>query len=155
MTVVSDAGATVLRKSIVVPAPIERAFDVFTGELASWWPLKTHSVGAERAQSVILEGRVGGRLYERIAGGEESDWGTVTAWEPPRRVAFTWHPGRDAGTAQEVEIRLTPEEAGTRLELEHRGWEKLAERAAEVVARYDGGWDRVLECYADAAGPPT
>lgn len=152
MTVVTEAGTTVIRKSIVVRAPIERAFEVFTAELATWWPLETYSVNEATARTVTLEGWPGGRVYETTASGAESIWGTVTAWEPPSRVAFTWHPGREPDTAQDVDVRFTEARAGTRVELEHRGWEKLVEHAAEAVSGYETGWDLVLGRYAEVAG---
>jgi hypothetical protein len=86
-------------KVLTVKATPDRAFRRFTEEMASGWPLRTHSAGGEAAETVVMEGRVGGRIVERIRGGRPCVWGTVTAWEPPRRVAFTWHPGRDSATA--------------------------------------------------------
>jgi uncharacterized protein YndB with AHSA1/START domain len=142
----------VVRKSIVVDAPVEQAFRVFTDEMATWWPVETHSVSRERAETAVLEGGVGGRLYERTADGDEILWGEVTVWEPPHRLSYTWHPGRGAETAQEVEMRFVPEGRRTRVELEHRGWERLGDEAAEIIASYDTGWDLVLrERYAEAA----
>lgn len=140
-----------LRKSIVVDAPVEQAFRVFTEGIATWWPLRTHSVGQERAETVVFEGRADGRLYERTSDREEHEWGRVLAWEPPRRIVYSWHPDRGDDTSQEVEIRFTPEGAGTRLDLEHRGWERLGERGVEQRSSYDSGWDYVLGLYAGAA----
>jgi uncharacterized protein YndB with AHSA1/START domain len=143
----TTADTTAIRKSITVRRPIEEAFALFTDGIAEWWPLEKFSIHAERATTVAFEGRVGGRLYEVSDEGEEGLWGTVTAWEPPHRLAYTWHPGRGEETSQEVEIRFIPDGDGTRLELEHRGWE----RAPEARARYDKGWDTVLGRYAAAA----
>ena len=146
------ATETVIRKSITVNAPVERAFEVFTEGIGTWWPLETHSVGRARAETVVLEGREGGRLFERQTDGVESDWGRVTAWDPPHRVAFTWHPGRGVATAQEVEVQFTGTGGSTRVDLEHRGWENLGDLAAETISRYDSGWDHVLgNRYAEAA----
>jgi uncharacterized protein YndB with AHSA1/START domain len=148
----SEATAMVIRKSIVVEAPVGRAFDVFTKELASWWPLATHSVAQERAETAVLEEGVGGRVYERSREGEEADWGRITVWDPPHRLVLTWHPGRGPETAQEVELRFASVDGGTQVELEHRGWEKLGDRMAVVMAGYEEGWDHVLgERYAAAA----
>ena len=61
---------------------------------------------------VVLEGAVGGRIFERTADGTEHDWGEVTAWEPPTRLAYRWHLGADPGDATEVEIRFVPTGAG-------------------------------------------
>lgn len=140
-----------IRKSVTVDASVERAFEIFTEGIATWWPLRTHSVGRERSETVVMEGRAGGRLYERLTDGEEALWGTILVWEPPHRLVFSWHPGRSEDTSQEVELRFTSEGAGARIELEHRGWERLGERAAEVRPQYDEGWNGVLGLYAQAA----
>jgi uncharacterized protein YndB with AHSA1/START domain len=136
-----------ITKSIVVPRSPDEAFRLFTEGIASWWPLRTHSITDPEPETAVFEPGVGGRLYERTKAGEELLWGTVTVWEPPERIGYTWHPGRGEQTAQEVEIRFLPEGDGTRLELEHRGWE----RAPEKRAGYDEGWDKVLTRYVNAA----
>jgi uncharacterized protein YndB with AHSA1/START domain len=152
----NDATALVVRKAITVRAPIERAFEVFTAQITTWWPLREHSIGEALAESVTMEGREGGRLFECQVGGGQAEWGTVTIWDPPHRVSFTWHPGRDPVTAQEVDVRFSEEGSGTRVELEHRGWEKLGERAAEAIQGYESGWERVFGAlYAEAAGGPV
>jgi hypothetical protein len=79
------ATLTPLRKSITVPWTREAAFRRFTEQISEWWPLTTHSVGGKRAERVVFEERVGGRIYEVVRGGEEHTWGTVTRWEPPAR----------------------------------------------------------------------
>jgi uncharacterized protein YndB with AHSA1/START domain len=141
----------VLRKSITVKAPPEKAFRIYTEEIATWWPTETHSVAGEKIVTVVFEGQVGGRLFEREADGTEHLWGTVMAWDPPNRLVYTWHPGRDEETAQEVEMRFIPEGDGTRVELVHRGWENLGADAKQVFENYDGGWDFVLgQRYAGA-----
>jgi hypothetical protein len=61
--------------------------------IGTWWPLKRYSVGLERAETAVMEPRVGGPLYERLEGGEESERGRILAWEPGRLVAFSWYPG--------------------------------------------------------------
>src|SRR5262245_42847547 len=78
-----------VRKEVVVPGPVERAFRIFTEGLGTWWPLLTHSVGAESAESVTMDCRQGGRIVELVADGTEHVWGTITQWDPPERVAFT------------------------------------------------------------------
>jgi uncharacterized protein YndB with AHSA1/START domain len=141
----------VITKSVHVSAPPEHAFRVFTEGIHTWWPLRTHAVDPESADTVVLEGREGGRLFERTAKGEEHVWGTVVSWEPPRRLGYSWHPGRDAETAQEVELTFTPDGEGTRVDLRHWGWEKLGDRMEETVANYNEGWDAVIGLYAERA----
>ena len=136
--------------SVVVEAPADRAWKVFTEDLRTWWPMKDYSVAGEGSQAFV-EGRLGGRFYERTAGGEEAEWGVLTAWEPPERIAFTWHPGTPVDQATEVEVRFTPEGADrTRVDLEHRGWERLADNAQGMRDAYDQGWSAVLGSYQGA-----
>ena len=142
----------VLRKTISVAQPPEVAFRVFTEEVGTWWPARTHSVGEERVSAVVLEGRVGGRFYERLDDGTEHDWGEITSWDPPERLGMTWHPGRGPETAQQLVIRFLAEGDGTRVEVEHSGWETLGDQAEATLASYDSesGWTGVLGQYAEA-----
>jgi uncharacterized protein YndB with AHSA1/START domain len=128
------------------------AFRLFTEGIDSWWPLATHSVLGARAKGCTFEPRSGGRIYEMGQGEREIAWGEVIAWEPNGRLVFSWHPGREADSAQEVEILFQALEAGTRIVLKHRGWEKLGDEAESNRRRYDTGWDTVLgDCYLEAA----
>jgi Activator of Hsp90 ATPase homolog 1-like protein len=142
-----------VRKSIVVGAPPEVAFRVFTEDINGWWPAKTHSVGEERVEEVVLEPRVGGRFFERLDDGTEHEWGRVTEFESPRRFACNWYASRGPDTAQLIEVTFEPEDGGTRVELRQTGWEILGDRAEELRASYDseGGWDLVLARFAEAA----
>jgi uncharacterized protein YndB with AHSA1/START domain len=146
-----QASEVVIEKSVTVAAPVEDAFRVFTEEIHTWWPLQTHAVDTEHIETVLMEGREGGRLYERTTGGEEHVWGIVLAWDPPHRLGYSWYPGRGAETAQEVEVTFTPSGDGTRVDLRHWGWEKLGDRLDETVGSYNEGWDKVLARYAQAA----
>lgn len=141
-----------LRKSIVVDCTVETAFRVFTEKTVEWWPFEGHSLFDEDADAVVFEGRAGGRVYERSRTGEEGLWGTLTAWEPPRGFAMTWHPGRKEGGAQDLEVRFSPEGDGTRVDLVHAGFDRRGADALEARDGYDKGWDAVLALYADAAG---
>jgi uncharacterized protein YndB with AHSA1/START domain len=77
----------------------------------------------------------------------------VTAWEPPRLVAFSWNPNPEAVAFTDVEVRFAQHGDATRVELEHRGWEQLGARATEAYASYSsaGGWTLVVDCFAEAA----
>ena len=116
-----ETSERVVEKSVTVSVPVERAFEVFTEEIGTWWPLRTHAVDTEQSETVVMEGRVGGRLFERTPSGEEHVWGTLVAWEPPSRVIYSWHPGRGEETAQEVEVTSRPEGDGTRVDIRHYG----------------------------------
>lgn len=140
-----------VRKTVIVEAPVDRAWQVFTDRISSWWPVATHSLGGEQVETVVVEGRPGGRLFERTADGGEADWADVVVWEPPRRLVLNWWVNPN-NPATEVEVTFAPDGDGsTRVDLEHRGWEKLEERAADGVASYDSGWDAVLAPYVEAA----
>src|ERR1700690_2329500 len=96
-------------RTITVECSPEDAFRIFTERIADWWPLRTHSVYHKDAETVLIEPAVGGRILERSRSGEESSWGEILVWEPPHRLACTWHPGYgpdDPGTGGE--LRVTP-----------------------------------------------
>lgn len=144
---------TPIHKVVRVRASQELAFRRFTAEIGSWWPLASHSVSEGQAETVVLEGRVGGRIVEKARGGGECVWGTVTAWEPPGRVAFTWHPGRSPEQAQDIEVRFSAEGERTRVDLVHRGFERLGTDAKKARRGYPIGWAYVLGLYAGRRGP--
>jgi uncharacterized protein YndB with AHSA1/START domain len=134
-------------KTIDVRCPVERAFERFTGGIATWWPAETHSVGGGRVEEVVLQGRTGGRIFERWSDGHESEWGRVQVWQPPHRLVFSWEPSGERDGETEVEVRFTPTESGTRVVLEHRHWERLGAAAADLRRDYEPGWDYVLGRY--------
>ena len=139
-----------LRWTLDVACAADHAFRVWTGGIATWWPAD-HTVSGAEDSVVVLEGRVGGRIFERTAGGAEHDWGEVTAWEPPSRLAYLWFLRTDRADATDVEIRFVPVgEAATRVEIEHSGWERLGERGPTWRARNLGGWSTLLPHYRAA-----
>ena len=133
-------------KSVTVRAPPARAFSLFVDDFARWWPLGWTHTGPDPVDCAI-EPRVGGRVFERAADGRETPWGTVLAYDPPHRLAFSWIVELSAEQEQLVEISFTAEGHGTRVELTHSGWEKLGDAAASLRERYDRGWGRVFERY--------
>ena len=144
----AETATLAVRKVVRVELPLERAFELFTARVGSWWPTPTHSIHQADVAEIVWEAREGGRLYEVSTSGEEGDWADVVAWEPPTRVVLGWrvNPGRPR---TEVEITFTPEGDGTRVELEHRGWPPGA--ADDGYDGYDKGWDFVLGHYVEAA----
>jgi uncharacterized protein YndB with AHSA1/START domain len=138
--------------AIDVRRGIEEAFRVFTAEIGAWWPVAAHSVEPDKVETVVLEPRAGGRLYERWHDGGQADWGRVLAWEPPARLLLAWSPNPDRPAPTEVEVRFVAVEPDhTRVELEHRGWERLGALAAQARSSYEGGWPGVLDAFAGAA----
>ncbi|MCM0620900.1 SRPBCC family protein [Nocardioides bruguierae] len=145
--------APVLR-SISVPASPARAFEVFTEQIGAWWPIATHGLFGGECGWVGFED---GLLVERALDGRSTTWGEVLAWTPGQLLAFSWHPGREADDASEVEVRFLADGDGTRVELEHRGWERFGEQADERRRTYvgPGAWGFVLEHFADVADGPA
>jgi uncharacterized protein YndB with AHSA1/START domain len=141
-----------IRLSFAVAGPPGHAFDTWTSRIGQWWPAD-HTVTGEDGLAIVLEGRPGGRIFERTTGGVEHDWGEVIVWEPPDRLAYLWHLRRDRADATEVEIRFIAQgEAATLVEIEHRGWERLGSDAASWRDRNFGGWGTLLPHYVALAG---
>lgn len=133
-----------IRKSIVVAQPPEVSFRVFCEEIGQWWP-RGETFGGQLAD-LVMERRVGGRFYVLHDDGSQYEIGRVTAYQPPARVAFSWRaPSWSVDTS--VEVRFHPEGSGTRVELEHSGWEQ-AENVRETRKNYDAGWAMIMGRYA-------
>ena len=155
---IDQTAGVAVRQSIVVQAPPERAFEVFTAGMSSWWPLSSHAIGKQPVVAAVIEPRAGGRWYERSEDGSECDWGQVLVWEPPHRLVLVWRLNADFAFDQtihtEVEVRFTAQDGGTRVELEHRGLDAYGDRADEMRETFDdpNGWTGLLRRFAEAAG---
>lgn len=136
-----------ITRSVHVACDIERAFGVFTRETAAWWPLDKHAIHQGDVREVVWEERAGGEVYEVSSGGVKGHWATVLVWEPPTRAVIAWHVNPDAPAATEIDVRFTTEGDGTRVDLEHRNWERLGEQGSTTRGAYDNGWDAVLGRY--------
>ena len=156
----THAAETSIGASVVVAAPIERAFSVFTKDFGRFKPREHNLLQAEIAETVF-EPRVGGHLYDRGVDGSECRWARVLAYEPPHRVLFSWDISpqwqleSDLGKTSEVEVRFVAEAPDrTRVELEHRnlerhgeGWESVRDGVAG-----DEGWPLYLSRFAALLG---
>jgi uncharacterized protein YndB with AHSA1/START domain len=152
----TETQAPVVHKEVVVQAPVERAFTVFTENFGDFKPPEHNLLNVPIAETVF-EARVGGHIYDRGVDGSECRWARILAFEPPSRVVFSWDIGptwqleADPENTSEVEVRFVPEGAHrTRVELEHRhidrhgpGWE-----AVTAGIDSDGGWQLYLDRYA-------
>ncbi len=152
-----SSNPTAVSTSITVEAPVERAFRVFTEDIASWWPSEHHIIGVPLA-TMVFEPKAGGAVYDVGEDGSRCQWARVVAYEPPTRVVFSWDISlqwqveTDPARASEVEVRFVPEgDTRTRVELEHRhldrhgdGWEGLRDAVGS-----SGGWRLVLGQFAD------
>jgi uncharacterized protein YndB with AHSA1/START domain len=147
----------VVRESVVVPAPIERAFTLFTEDIGSWWPPEHHILQAELAE-MVFEPRVGGHIYDRGVDGSECRCALVLVYEPPTRVAFSWDVSphwqleTDPERTSEVEVSFVADGTDrTLVELEHRnldrhgdGWEDMRDAVGSPE-----GWAVGLRAFAD------
>jgi uncharacterized protein YndB with AHSA1/START domain len=141
----------VVRKVVTVPLAPEAAFRLFTRDMATWWPVATHSIRPDDVVTIEFEEREGGHVVERWADGG-ADWGIVVAWDPPRRLVLAWSPTLAPRAPTEVEVTFEPTEDGrTTLVLEHRGWAALGDLAATARASYEPGWDVVLDGFSRVA----
>lgn len=148
-----------VRKAVTVVTSPRRAFELFTKDIHEWWPLPTHSIGEEQAARIAFGEGVGATIVETLADGTTAIWGRVTRWEPPRAVAFTWHPGNPEAEAGLVEVTFTPDESGgTVVELVHSGWERRPD-GHRARAGYNTGWNTVLNSFVQKStysdGPPV
>ena len=140
-----------LRIAFAVGCSPARTFELWTAQTSTWWPA-THTVSARPDVEVIIEPGVGGRIYERTPAGDEHDWGQVTCWEPPNRIAYLWHLRQDRADTTEVEITFVADESdGTAVSIEHRGWERLGARGPERRQQNRHGWDSLLPHFQAAA----
>lgn len=126
------------------------AFEVWTEGMGTWWPA-SHTVAGVPGTRMTFEGRVGGRVFERSPDGTEVDAGEVVAWDPPHRVAYTWHLMFDCADATDVEITFTASDDGTEVRITHSGWERLGAPGEERRRRNEAGWTGVFEHYRKAA----
>ena len=134
--------------SFDVDCSADHAFNVWTSKIGTWWP-RDHTVSGD-PEEIVLESGPGGRIYERTSAGEQHEWG-VTAWEPPRRLSYLWHIGRDRGTATEVEITFMEEGAArTRIAIAHSGWGKVGDEAEARRDQNRSGWDALLPHFVAA-----
>jgi uncharacterized protein YndB with AHSA1/START domain len=144
--------AVTIRKQIVVAAPIERPFTVFTGRFGDFKPPEHNMLGAPIAETVF-EPRVGGGIVDRASDGSECRWARILAFEPPDRVVFSWDISpqwtiqTDPAQASEVEVRFCAESpARTRVELEHRHLDRYGPESEAVFDGVNGpeGWPLYL-----------
>lgn len=141
-----------VRKSLTVRVPPARAFEAFTAGMSRWWPA-THTILKSPFKEAVIEPREGGRWYHVGEDGSTCETGAVAVWDPPRRLVLVWRLNAkweyDPDLHTEVELRFTPDGAGTRVELEHRMIERMGEGAATAHAAIDGagGWTAILEDY--------
>ncbi|GAB3151087.1 SRPBCC family protein [Micromonospora sonneratiae] len=148
-----DVSRYSLRSTLHVSAPPELAFTVFTSGLAEWWVKEYTWSGPDALADIGIEPRAGGLAYEIGPHGFRCDWGRVLDWQPPARLVFAWQigpdraPVPDPARASEVEITFTPEDARTRVEVEHRHFDRHGEAAEGYRQALTAGWQELLSRY--------
>jgi uncharacterized protein YndB with AHSA1/START domain len=154
MTEQATAG---VQRSVTVPLPPDRAFELFVDDFERWWPNDgTHSL--TEAEAFFLEPREGGRWGEQDPDGNYRPWGRVLAVDRPRQILLAWQltPAfeYDADPARQTEVEVTFEpqsDGATKVTLEHRGFEVWGEPGAEMRGSVETGWGALLERYAQHA----
>jgi uncharacterized protein YndB with AHSA1/START domain len=145
----TETATTLVRKEIVVDAPVERAFAVFTQRIGDFKPPE-HNLLQVPIAVTVFEARVGGHIIDRGEDGSECRWASIRAYDPPHRLAFSWNIGpswqleADPANRSEVEVRFTAlDDHRTRVELEHRN-----------IDRHGPGWQAVHDGIEGKAGWP-
>jgi hypothetical protein len=148
-----------IRRMVTVRCAPERAFELFTEQMGTWWPVQWYSRAVSEFEHEDIEvaklefqPRVGGSILEHTSDGRILPWAEVVAWHPPRLVLMAWRPHSRPEPPTEVEVTFSARESGTLVELEHRGWERLSkEFREEMYETYARGWMTTLECFTAAA----
>jgi len=105
-----------------------RVFEAFTTEIAAWWRPNSLFAFTPRSPGVMAfeDGEGGHRLVERLASGKVFEVGRVRVWEPGQRLVVGWRQATFApGMDTEVGVRFEAVEDGTRVTVEHRGWDSV------------------------------
>src|SRR5689334_10835209 len=143
-----------VRKSVVVDVTPAEAFDFFTTQIDRWWP-KSHGVGSAPLKESVIEPFVGGRWFTRHEGGEEVTVGHVRDWQPGKRFVFgweidaNWKPESRLQFSSEVEVNFIAQPGGrTRVEVEHRNFEKMESGGEKMRESVDNGWPGILGLFA-------
>ncbi len=130
--------------SVELAVSPDAAWRAFALEFDRWWPVGTHSLSRLPGTRCRLDCAPGGTVDELGPDGARHLWGTVEAAEPGRRIAFSWHPGREPASAQRIEVLFEATAAGSRVTLTHGGWDALGEIGPLLRQEYVAGWQQVF-----------
>jgi Activator of Hsp90 ATPase homolog 1-like protein len=141
-----------LRVSVEVDCSVDHAFATWTERFGTWWP-RGHTTSGDPDATVVLEPRLGGRIFERTSDGAEIDWGEITHWDAPEHLGYLWHIARDRSDATDVEITFVAlGQDRTRVDIVHSGWERLGASAQEWRDANTAGWGALLPVLVEACG---
>jgi Activator of Hsp90 ATPase homolog 1-like protein len=124
----------------------EHAFATYAGRIGEWWDPR-YTADAETLETVTIEPRVGGRVFERHRDGRELDWGEVTDWQPGRRLAHTFALAQDPAHPSEVAVEFVPRGDECTISFAHGGWTE----ANVAVREKFGDWPLLLDRFAALA----
>jgi Activator of Hsp90 ATPase homolog 1-like protein len=141
-----------VRRTIEVAVDPHTAFTVFTEHIGDWYLGGRHAwTDPARAVGIRFEPGVGGRWLEvwDPRTGEGYEIGVVRVWEPGSRLVVSYrHPRLPPEPLTEIEVRFQPVHGGTRVTLEHRGWERLPPDAVAAFLT-PRAWAALVGWYAD------
>lgn len=155
----ADPEVEPIREIVTVHCPPDRAFELFTEHMGTWWPVEAYSrkVSELEGEDVEVErlefqARLGGSVLEHLSDGRVLPWALVTGWDPPDSVVLAWRPHSSPEPPTELEVTFTIRDGGTLVGLEHRGWERLSEDFRQgLYETYARGWITTLGCFAAAS----
>jgi uncharacterized protein YndB with AHSA1/START domain len=148
-----------IRATVTVRTDPERAFELFTQKMGTWWPLESYSRAVSEfehedveAAELIFEPQLGGSILERMTDGRVLTWAEVIVWRPPQRLLLSWRPHSLPEPPTEIEVTFAAREEGSLVEVEHRGWEQLSEDFRTGLREiYVRGWPVTLGRFVAAA----
>ncbi|GAA1897750.1 SRPBCC family protein [Lapillicoccus jejuensis] len=137
-----------------VGVPPERAFEVFTSGMETWWDPQHHLSDAPVVRMEV-QPFVGGRIVDHASDGTTCAWSRVLAWEPPARFVFSWDIDLrwqlepDPSRTSEIEVTFTAVSPDrTRVVLTHRHLDRHGEGWEAMATAVGSGWS--LDAYAAA-----
>lgn len=131
-----------IERRIDLTVPPARAWRAWTERIALWWP-PGH---LKHKGTMVLEGRIGGRLYER-SDATEFDWGRVVAWEPTDRLAYDFFVPHGSDAPSRVEVSFVAHGTGTRVEVRHGPGHLASGVYASTAIKYAASWDDLIDSF--------
>ena len=134
-----------IRHGFHVDLLYDDAFRLFTRGMGSWWdPDLTPD---PQVFSGIEVGEAPGQPVTMLLGEDRYEFGEIVRFDEGWRYAQTFWLNMDPAHPTEIEVEFVFDGIGTRVDLEHRGWD---ENNAQFKAGFSW-WPTLLKRYADAA----
>jgi uncharacterized protein YndB with AHSA1/START domain len=131
--------------TFTVDCSVHHAFETWTTKIGRWWP-KNHSLSGAANPEITIEGRIGGRIVERGGNGTEYEWGRITSWDPPSKLAFSWYAGSTPDNPTDVELTFNERDGKTAVRLVSSGWERFDDHG-RLRDGNDQGWGAAVASY--------